>query len=346
MAKKSARYSDAASIVGEELAADLEAKSQQLIGRSGGMDPAAIILKDAAGFPPGEEETEEMPPTGTAEEEESSEEAPPFGERAYGGAVTLNQAEAFLVREKGEGVLLGDWGILAGVLTNMAPEKGQAIAKELKEFQSRIDVMALKALANLQKREEPMSEKEVVVTPEVEAVATPHPLEVAFGSLREAFDQALATPLDGVSRRKMIQPALNQLGEVIVARVDESNPQPASSEASVLTLEQLTMAVQAAVAPLHAEIAALKERSVVGNGLLNIPTPRAARGIAEGTRLSYAGPVPGETLRMANEVAEASAPDGFGYHHPGRINALNDSSPATETPKLSAMIRRSVGLRS
>lgn len=353
MAKKSARYSDAASIVGAEIAADLEAKSQQLVGRSGAMDPAAIILKDAANFPPGQngeaepEADDKAGATGTAEEspEEEIEQ-----KSLYGGAKTLGDAEAFLVKEQGEGILLGDWGILAGVLTNLAPEKGAAISKELKEFQSRIDVMALKALANLQKQEAIMPEDKVVtpvIEPEVVKVETGHALDGAFSALREAFDEAVATPLDELSRRKMIQPALNQLGEVIVARVSDLNPKASPEASGVLTLEQLTRAVQAAVAPLHAEIAALKEKTAVGDGRLNIPTPRAARMVSEGARLSYAGAVPGETLRMANELADASAlgGGGFGYHQPDRIDSLNDSNAATKTPKLSALIRRSVGIR-
>ena len=364
MAKKktTARYSDAASIVGAEIAADLEAKSQQLIGRSGlVVNPSAIVLKEAANFPPGQNQDQEEKPedegmaTGTAEEKPVEEEV--VEESIYGGAKTLGEAEAFLVRENGEGILLGDWGILAGVLTNIAgAEHGEAVGKELKEFQTKVDVMAIKALADLRKRQEEYVADEKVengqatgtVSEEDEVVraAEAHSLDGVILALRESIEEALATPVDQTSRLKMVQPALNKLGDAIKVRVSGETPALAGADAPAgITQEQLSQAVAAAVAPLMAELQALKTRTVADEKRPRIPAPRGARYVAGDARLSYDGPVPGETRRMAGEVEAASALAGFDWRQPGVIDPRSESGPGTETPKLSAMIRRSVGLR-
>lgn len=352
MTKKSARYSDAASIVGEEIAADLEARSQQLVGRVGPtIDPGAVVLKEAENFPPGQnaeakpEGEDEAKPTGTAEEEAPEEK----GEFPYGGAKSIGDAEAFLIREKGDGVLLGDWELLAGVLTNIVGlEHSPAINAQLKEFQSKVDVMAVKALADLKKMEVTVADKtKTEPKPEdIKPIENGHPLDVAFADLRESYDEALATPVERNARLRMIQPTLNRLGEVIRASASGEETLDASAQAVGITQEQLNNAVTAAVAPLMAELQALRESKVVErSNQSRIPTPRAARFIAEGYKLSHSGPVPGATARVADELGSASGLGGFeGRGLPPTIG-YNDLTSDTKISKLSALIRRSVGIR-
>jgi hypothetical protein len=369
MAKKGKRHSDAASIVGEELANDLESKSQELVGRSDGpgIDPSAVILKDKHGFPPGEKEEEEGMATGTAKEEEAEEEEV---ERAYGGALTLNQAEVFLVREKGDDVLLGDWGVLAGVLTNITgDEHAPAIREELKQFQSRIDVMAVKALADLNRQEEIMPKEEVVTPvedpteePQAETLETEeqpdaktgsegeivekseqvdeHALDSAVIAVRDAFDEAVATPIDVQSRLKMIQPSLNDLGKAIMSRVDETGSEESDSLSGGVTLESIQQIVTQAVAPLVADVEAIKQRSAADANKRAIPERRAMSNFFE-ARSSLEASVPGATARLPEEIAAASGlnPVNPQFRGPKKLDGPEN------TPNLRNLIRRSVGIR-
>jgi len=351
--KRSARHIDAASIVGEDLAEELETKSQELVGRTGPQsDPAALVLKDAKDFPPASEEEGGDMATGTASEQDTAEGEP--AKAHYGGAVTLSDAEAFLVRERGEDALLGDWDMLASVLINVAGEEhGPAIQKQLRDFQSRLDIMAVKALANLQAKEASMDKandatedqvESVAGDPEAEAQPEGHVLDEAMLELRTAFDEALETPVDANSRLRMIQPAMKTLGDAIMSTVNakRDSDSPAASTAGGFSLEQLQAVVAAAVAPLSAEIEALKTKAVAD--VPRIPARRAR--VVGGVRPSFSGSVPGATMRIADEMESADAMRGVGaaYGHPSQINILNDTTPASETPKLNAMIRRSVGL--
>lgn len=370
MAKKSKRHADAASIVGEDIADELEAKSQeQLVGRADAeVDPSAVVVKDKDGFPPrknaaneAEAEDEGMA-TGTADE------APPEEEeavaRTYGGAMTLNQAEAFLVRENGEGILLGDWDVLAGVLTNISGEdNGPAIREELKQFQSRVDIMAVKALSGIVERPQhipdvplpdggEMEDQMATGTADVEERAEPDvvaedapkdqpdPFGDAMGALAEAVTEAASTPVAEQDRLKMIQPAMNGVAEVIRSLVvDEPQSEGTESPSAENVADQIENAVNAAVAPLAAKIEELTAKAGPSD---TIPTRRAASfyearaSVPEGVR------APGESASFAT-IANPMTPSGAGNAQPGRINPATGTEEG-DTPNLSKMIRRSVGI--
>ncbi len=368
MAAKSKRQEDAESIVGEVLADELEEKTQEIVGRSGpSVDPGAIVLKDSDGFPPGEgeeEEEDEGRATGTADEDAPPEEESdnPFAGRSYGGAKTLTEAETFLIREGGGELLLGDWNILKGVLTNIAGDEHEsAISQELSEFQTTLGNMNIRALERIagmggNMKDEVLVEEsapeESAEVAEAEAPAEEaasdegigHALEGPIGALVEAFDEAKATPVDAEAQLKMIQPAIQDLGKAIVGSV--SNPEGSdAAPAGTDIAATVQAAVQAAVAPLAADLADLKQRSA-DPAKVEIPRPRAYRHLFE-AKSSYEGPVNGATARVAEEVAAAGAGVGVGsgFQQPGVINTMNDASPGTATPKLSQLIRQSVGIR-
>jgi len=390
--KKSKRYADAKSIIGEELAEDLDTKSQEIIGRSGTeIDPASVVLKDEHGFPPGEEEGEEDEgrATGTTDEEVPEEDEGFESFSTYGDALTLNAAETFLVREKGDGVLLGDWDILRGVLTNIAgDEHGPAIAEEIKQFQTRIDQMSVKALVDLSKQESSMEEIEKArhkatdlpegLAPEDEGMVTgsahkersiegeeaeesesgsgeisadpiAHPLDDTFAALRDSYDEALETPVDGTSRLQMIQPAMQGLGESIVKGVSPETPAPDVSSAEGLA-DVVTAAVAAAVAPIAAEVAELKSRGAKLSELPpEIPVSRAMKPgnvfLAKASASRPDEPLPGATSRIGAELAAvAGTPVSDGTGLPVQLDG-NGIRSDQDTPKLSAIVRASVGLR-
>jgi len=322
------RRDDAASIAGDEKADELEAKSLEklLVGKADGVDPNAVVIK--ADEEVGEEDAEEAP---------------------YGGAKTLDEAEAYLVQKATEPILMNSWGVLHGVLTNITGlEHGPAIAEQLKAFQTTLDVKALEALQSLTQREATVTEKvdEVIVekappfvgeeelaekegmktgTVEVEEeeeevafrttseIAEPHALDETFLALRTAYDEALETPVDRQARLQMIQPALNDVGNAILANIEVAPAEGAVSQ------DIIKRAIEEAVAPLRAELEAIKAKS------LSDSTPKPVV------------PQPRHIIAPARVVTRT--PDSLIV---SEFEKPTDSNP---TPKLRDIVRRSVMLR-
>jgi hypothetical protein len=327
---KQARLDDAASIVGDELADKLETKDQELIGRSAdGIDPNAIVVKDESES--GEEEVTE------ATSEASVEDGAPLG-----GAMTLNDAEAYLVRD-GQPVLLDSWNVLAGVLTNIAgTEHADAIANELTGFQSKLDIMTMKALTDLQivnkeaimaDNEEVKGEEEAKPTGTVGdeetteeapfeeralAEAIPHPLDEALLAIKAAYDEAVATPIDTPARLRMIQDSVNDLGAAIKGSIGEGATS-APDGGSGVKLDEIQAVVREAIAPLAAEIVALKTRS----GAPVTPQRRAITALPA-------------SLRAAPVERSEPAPELL----PGQVVSARTNQNIT--PKLREVVKRSV----
>lgn len=277
----STKRDDAASIVGDDLADELEKKAKSgLTARSAGIDSGAVVIKadEAAQLgdskPTGPPEASLDKPasksTGTAsdvgKEEELTEES--ATRRGYlGGAMTLSAAETFLTRSDNRPVLLDSWGVLAGVLSNIAASpatnKPSAIREVLGDFQSNIDLQTAKALTTLtdfitekaeggETVETPNEPQVPEAAPEVAAVPVPatpevapvevkpaeevkpeekHILDPAMTAFRAAYDKAMALPVDAQARLTMLQPAMDALGDVVLRSVHGASAaaEPAAS---------------------------------------------------------------------------------------------------------------------
>jgi len=308
---------DAASIVGDELADELEKKSKGIVVRSELVDPSALVVK--ADKPEDE--------TGTAGKELEAPEEPgeptPLKGASLAGAVTLDEAEAFLAKSE-PGVLLDSWGILTMVLTNIAGEdKRPAITKAVTDFQGQLDVMAVKALVDVQKALSagvaPSTATEAVKPEEPVESPAPvpgelHPLDEAILALRTAYDEAVDTPIARSDRLRMIQPSMEGLAQAITRGVEEYvPPAPAPGDANV---EAIVRAVEAAVAPLRAEIAALRQ-------VQPAPVERSGPRVPERRAVRTVGQVPGPTV----------------------AKSVMDQPPVKPMTPLTRMIRRSVGIR-
>lgn len=301
----SQRRDDAASIVGEELADELE-KRQKLIGRAddgkGSVAAGAVVIKDDSA---GEEVEGEV-------------------ERTLGGAQTLDEAEAFLTEaSNGEPVLLDSWELLASVLTNISGDDSrQAIREVLRDFQNTLDIQTAEAVLEIkralggetvkdeteeaverqvppqfrkdeeedQKRERRPEEEEVEgdKAPEEEEAdeseedeeeekdmeEKTHVLDSAFALIREAFDDALSTPGDPGMRLGMIQESISGLGVEIQAQVEAMT---ANAPVDAATISR---AVADAIAPLSAAVGALQEQvkaGVVTEKSSSVPPRRAIK---------------------------------------------------------------------
>lgn len=356
MAGKSKRQEDAESIVGKH-AEELEVEDQKLVGRtSGEIDPLAVVERKLRN-----DDEEEEANGATEDEEEEDEEgkgkrkkgkgkkkafkgaAPPFG-----GAKSLAAAEAFMVERAGsDPILLDSLNVLAGVLTNIAgAEHGEAIATELADYQTRLDAQVLRTLNSVEQsltgKEAPMPEDteaietpqaeaaeaeaapdaaEVEAQPEANASADEHVLEPVFASLRAAYDEARETPADQAIRLKMLQKPLNEFAAVLKANIGGDNAPVAEAAGSGVTIEQIQQVVTSAVAPIAAEVEALKSASIAN------------------------APDEAEPVRRALQTA-AFAQVGSGPQKEV-IMESDRSNPKTNknvTPGLRNLVRRTVGL--
>jgi len=273
----STKRDDAASIVGDDLADELEKKAKSgLTARSADVDSGAIVIKadeaalaklgDSKPTDPPEASVDNKPAsksTGTASDVEKEDELTEESsvQRGYlGGAMTLSAAETFLTRSDSKPVLLDSWGVLAGVLSNIAASptanKPTAIREVLGDFQTSIDLQTAKALTTLtdfitekaeggDTVETPNVPQVPEAAPEVAAVpepATPevapvevksvedvkpeekHILDPALTAFRSAFDKAMSLPVDAQARLTMLQPAMDALGDVVLRTVHGATP--------------------------------------------------------------------------------------------------------------------------
>lgn len=135
----SKRRDDAASIIGDELANELEAKSKELIGRSTdqpAVAAGAVVIKDESG------EMEEATSAGD--------------ERTLGGALNLDEAEAFISKSDVESpILLTPYELLTVVLANIAEsdleEKSTAIREVVMDYQNTLDARTAEAVIRIEK---------------------------------------------------------------------------------------------------------------------------------------------------------------------------------------------------
>lgn len=307
---------DAASIIGDDLADELEKRRlESFTQRSDGdIAPGAVVVK--------REGDEEGEPEGGAEIAKS-----PAKMLALKGATTLDEAEAALAeRSEGDVEYVDHWDVLRAVLTNIAgPDKGEAIKSVVDDFQSQLDVMTARAVINLNSILEAETAAAGDSAPDLsppversqgqeETMAESHPLDAAFASLREAYDEAAETPLDRASRLAMIQPAMNEIGEVIRRSVAGAEGSPQAEGAAGVDVSQLQSIVEQAVAPLQAQIAELKGEATVKRSVSETPKIPGPRNLA------HRNP----------QVPEAVT----------RMNGQSSAKPGS----LKSIIRRSVGL--
>ena len=275
MENKSSQKEDAASIVGDDLAEELEER-KALTQRADLEDVAdgAIVIKDKHGDPEDYEDDEDDDDEKRKKKKrrkDKDEEGAAF--TSYlGGAKSLDEADAFL--EKSEVGLIDSWGVFADVLSNSVSKEDEPIVRAVvKDFQSRLDILTAKAVVDIQKAlnggnsmaDDKAPDKVDAVTDDavtepvapVEPVApAAHVLDDALVAMKSAFDDAVDTPGEAKDKLAMLQPAFNDLAEVVQQRV--VNPSGEVAPAGGVTLEQM----QQLMAPLYAEIESLKTRTV------------------------------------------------------------------------------------
>jgi hypothetical protein len=276
------RLEDASSIVGEQLATDLEKRSRTLTERSEEVAPGAVVVREDASKDDKPEDKGET--SGSASEEVTVEE---MSMAKDGMGTTLDEAEAFLSRSKDSPILDG-WGVLDAVIKNAAgrpeTERNVLISKALTEFRDRLDVVNLDTLtavrAFLDKGPVRIDGVSInAASPVAAPPAPPHILDEAVEVLRSAYDEAVAQG-DADTNQKLaaIQPAMNSLGEVIMRSLEPAAQ--AGSAAQAAETSELTKAVQAltgVVATLVGRVDGIEKRSVVAPRAPEAPPRRGLR---------------------------------------------------------------------
>ena len=349
------KIADAVSIVGEDNTRALEEKDQELIGRTADsdIDPNAVVVKRddkkaRAGKEEDDEDEEDEEESGGGKKNNPGKKSSGTRYSSFGGAKSLSEAGEFLVSEAdGSPVLLDSFAALAGVLTNIVGEDhSEAIQDSVAEFRSILDrenVATLEAVRDfLTKKEavmpeateevlEPQAEAEAEAAsvaadaepkPEVEPSESGHPLDAVLSSLKVAYDQAKDTPVSGDARLEMLQEPVNDLALALKSGIADV---PQEGAGSGITMEQITLAMQAAVAPLTGRITALEASPAA-------PVERAApvaRAIKSGSLLDAA---PVARTEAAPEMAIMEA------------DLSNPKTDKNVTPGIRSLVRTSVGL--
>lgn len=269
METKTAKRDDAASIVGDELADELEEREALTERSSEEVAPGAVVIRhDDEEYE--DEDEDEKKKKKRKNAKSSKDDGAAY--RALGGAKSLDEADAFL-EKSGDG-LIDSWGVFADVLSNLSSEESTpAIREVVTDFQTRLDVMTAKAVIEIQKSisggvkvaeevkvTEPKITEEVIEPTEPAAEVpevveeTPHVLDEALMRIRAAFDDAVAAPGEKNEKLAMLQPAVVELAEAIQKSVD---PQDANAVSAGLSVDDLTQAL----APLYAKIEALTQKA-------------------------------------------------------------------------------------
>lgn len=308
---------DAASIVGDDLADELEKRQlESLTERSDGeVDPSAIVVK--------QEEEEELVerPEHYDEEDEEEEEAEEemrkkrkkkdkYKSMTLDGAMDLDEAEAALAERSADAAYLDQWDVLGIVLTNIAgEEKADQVLGVMDDFQRQLDVMTARSVIELneflqnmvaEESDDPPPEPQTIERSEREVDMPDHPLDEAIAELKSAYDEALETPIDGKSRLHMIQPALQTVGETIQRSIAQSQ-EPSASPQGGVDMDAIANVVREAVAPLQKRLEDIEGGAAVSRKAPDQPKIPAPRNLGRNQQ------VPASVNRMAGSDKKPSS---------------------------------------
>lgn len=257
------RKEDAASIVGEELAAELD-KEASLVGKS-----EALIVKgkedDETDDTPEEECLEEdgkckkkkMQKKSEAGEEVAKNDVPggdmPIGANAYalempfGGAITFDEAKKWITTQEKVQHFQDAWSTFQTLSYNILTrgdiaDKQSAIHTLVKEFQGQLEVKALVGLGQI---DELLAQREVIQKSAVQ----PHPLDPEVEALKRVFTDTVSNELPPQEKLRVIQETYATLGEAIVRSVGTLASQAApAQEAEAPVADTLVASLKSALA--------------------------------------------------------------------------------------------------
>jgi len=287
MAKKT-RKEDAESIVGKELAEELETKQKASVQRSDALIEMAETEPTVEPEVPVEEETsasEEIPEEVVARVEAAevaksddamdavmSEPAAMVDNLPYGGATSMKDAEKFVAMQNETIFVMDAWSVLTNIAWNIferkdIPDKKAALNGAVDEFRNMLAAKSMVAFAQLST-----------------TVENDHELKPTLDALLANIDNTLTMESDVNGKLATINPSLQELGSKILEYVTaksqvEEKPVPAQDKNKETLLAELKSIVQPlsdAIANLQGDVGILKSQTSAKNveTKSRIPAPR------------------------------------------------------------------------
>lgn len=284
MATKKTRKEDAASIVGEDLATEIDVKAKAATLKS---DVLVEMSEGEENPAPVEEVAEETPVEEKAEVEAPAEVSEPVEEKAnaylpYNGATSMKEAQKAKEAIEEMSQVMDLWGMFSNVAWNIIDtqeivDKKAAFVKALDEFKG---MLAAKAMVEFG-----MIAKSETVLEAVVDQTEPHQLKPALDALLSAVDNSLVLEGDVNAKLQYIQPTLQELGEAITeivkAKSVVANEPPAPDKNNDNLLEKITELIQPlslSVQQLSDKVGVLEAKSnatAVEQPRNRIPQPRS-----------------------------------------------------------------------
>ena len=235
------RKDDASSIVGEELAAELDAREKAKVSKSETEEPELVIKAEAevpkVEVEPAVEKTTTVVPLPSGSP--TDQDAYPL---PYNGAISLKEVQDYLTAKEEAWKLQDSWFMLSDVIGNIfqsaaCTDKKKAVKTAIDEFKSGIEAKALVAMAQLA-REDTAVDKQ-------------------WETLKAAVEKAKTEHDGDAERLGAVQPALNELAQAI-----RSELLPVATGPVTVGPETMKAMFEEMLRPLYAQIAGLKAAPV------------------------------------------------------------------------------------
>lgn len=240
------RKDDAESIVGKELAEEIDKKAAATVGKSEAEDTPAMVVKDEAA-----EATEATPDAEKAHGVANGDE---FGFRPLGGATTIAEAEEFIAAENMMDQLFTGFDIFRIVAENILRDPPEvedpkaAFSTALADFKSKVDTIKSQAVDAFLTQTVTRSD---TMTEQAQQPATPND---PILQIKTAIDAAVADPtLNRDAKLAAVQPLLNNIVGVVQGQIDAVTPAPPGEEFAAT----LKAAFAEAMTPLSEQISLL-----------------------------------------------------------------------------------------
>lgn len=234
----------------------------------------------------------------------------------YEGAISFEEAQAYMDESQKLNEFMNEWGMFQSLAMNIlscgdVPDKHKAMKDLVKEFQGRLD----ESLAGKVKKLSEFIEKSQP------AKAEPHPLDEAVEQLKAEFDTASKADGSKEEKLQLVQQSFATLGEVIKMKIPDNQPEvtPVQVTSSGLDVTSLKSAFAEVMQPfmqtLQLQNEAIRQLQQTGAGQATVDLSRQQ--IPQRRSLN-------PSLVRQSELAMPQA--------------------KSETPKLRAIINKSVGL--
>lgn len=247
---------DAASIVGEELAEELENEETSFVGKS-----EALVVKAEEEESVNEEETSEETES-EPEQEESVEEEPVEDVvsksdieeyKPFGGATNFAEADEWMDAQEQRYRFYDAWYTFEALASNILSndfdgDRADAMKSLMNGFKDKLETKAMVALSKLEDLEVQRKEEDQ------------HILAESYDSLKERFDEVRKSSLGKEEKLKAMQDEFNALASTIQENIElPASEVDLTEEKSVANALDLEAVIARVVQPVYDQLAVMQE---------------------------------------------------------------------------------------